>query len=174
MDRRPLARTDPAVTFRPADPADAPAVAAYHRRCWLSTFAPLLDQSVAIATDPTRLLARWEQRLDPGSPMTTVVADLDGQPIGHTAVQGNELVNLFVDPDHWRRGLGRALLAEGEALLAAAGHREVELHTIVGNEPALALYRSAGWTVTDRLVHHADRPDGLVFDEHVLVKQLAG
>jgi ribosomal protein S18 acetylase RimI-like enzyme len=55
-------------------------------------------------------------------------------------------------------------------MLAEAGHREVELHTIVGNEPALALYRSAGWVVTDRLVHNDT--DGLVYDEHVLVKRL--
>jgi ribosomal protein S18 acetylase RimI-like enzyme len=171
MDRLPP-RIDAEVTFRPAALADAPAIAAYHRRCWLETFAPLLAQNVEVATDPARLLAAWEERLAPGSRLTTVVADLDGRPIGHTAVKGDELVNLFVDPDHCRRGLGRALLAEGEALLAAAGHLEVELHTILGNEPALALYRSAGWTVTERLLHHRDRPDGLVFDEHVLVKRL--
>ena len=99
-----------------------------------------------------------------------VVADLDGQAIGHTTVSGNELVHLFVDPDHWGGGLGRALLDIGEELLTAAGHREAELHTIVGNEPALVLYRSAGWVVTDRLVHNDW--DGVAYDEHVLVERL--
>jgi len=41
---------------------------------------------------------------------------------------------------------------------------------MVGNERAIGLYSSAGWTVTDRLVH-TDQ-DGVAYDEHVLVKRL--
>jgi ribosomal protein S18 acetylase RimI-like enzyme len=55
-------------------------------------------------------------------------------------------------------------------MLRSAGHREVELNTMVGNERALGLYSSAGWTVTDRVVH-TDQ-DGVAYDEHVLVKRL--
>jgi len=53
--------------------------------------------------------------------------------------------------------------------LVEAGEERVVLQT--DNEPAIALYRSAGWVVTDRLVHN-DRGDGVVYDEHVLVKRL--
>ena len=63
------------------------------------------------------------------------------------------------------------LLEVGEETLRSAGHREIELNTMVGNARALDLYRSAGWTVTDRLVHNDQ--DGVVYDEHVLVKHLA-
>jgi hypothetical protein len=69
--------------------------------------------------------------------------------------------------DRWR--LWR-LLQVGEDLLRNAGHRDVELRTIVGNERAIALYRSAGWTVTDRLVQHDQ--EGVVYEEHALVKHL--
>lgn len=41
---------------------------------------------------------------------------------------------------------------------------------MVGNERAIALYRSAGWTITGRVVHTNE--DGVVSDEHVLVKRL--
>ena len=157
--------------FRPVDPSDAETIARYHHRCWLAAFAPLLAPGAVEAMDPWGKLDRLRQWFTPGSGLTTVVADLDGRAIGHTTVSGNELVHLFVDPDHWGRGLGRALLDVGEGLLTAAGHREAELHTIVGNEPALVLYRSAGWVVTDRLVHNDW--DGVAYDEHVLVKRLS-
>jgi hypothetical protein len=41
---------------------------------------------------------------------------------------------------------------------------------MVGNDRAIALYRAVGWTLTDRVVH-TDQ-DGVVYDEHVLVKRL--
>jgi GNAT superfamily N-acetyltransferase len=137
----------------------------------VAAFAPLLEPGAVEAMDPWGKLDRFRRWFTPGSGLTTVVADLGGGPIGHTTVAGHELVHLFVDPDHWGSGLGRALLGVGEDLLTAAGHRQGELHTIVGNEPALALYRSAGWVVTDRVVHND--VDGVSYDEHVLVKRLS-
>lgn len=79
-------------------------------------------------------------------------------------------MHLFVDPTYWGRGLGRELLAVGEEMLVAAGHSQVELTTLIGNKPALALYRSAGWTMTDEIVHN--NVNGVVYDEHRLVKVL--
>ncbi|CAN5126242.1 GNAT family N-acetyltransferase [soil metagenome] len=157
--------------MRAAGPSDAVTITEYHHRCWREGFAPLLKPGVVAAIDPWGKLDRWRQWLAPGSGLTTWVADLGDQPVGHTTVSGHELVHLFVDPDHWSRGLGRALLEVGENLIRTAGHRQAELHTIVGNEPALALYRSTGWVVTDRLVHND--LNGVVYDEHVLIKDLA-
>jgi ribosomal protein S18 acetylase RimI-like enzyme len=53
--------------------------------------------------------------------------------------------------------------------MSAAGHRSFELHTMVGNTPAIGLYQSAGWQMTDRIIHSAD-DHGVDYDEHVLVK----
>ena len=104
--------------------------------------------------NPLGKLDRWRLWLAPGSGFVTMVADDSGTPVGHTTVSGNELVHLYVDPDHWGRGLGRRLLQVGEDLLRKSGRSDVELSTMVGNERAIALYRSAGWTLTDRLVHN--------------------
>jgi GNAT superfamily N-acetyltransferase len=99
-----------------------------------------------------------------------MVADESGTAIGHTTVSRNKLVHLFVDPDYWRQGIGLELLGVGEGLLRDAGHREVELWTRVGNEPAIALYLKCGWRVTDRVVHSEE--SGVAYDEHVLTKHL--
>ncbi len=158
------------ITFRPARPEEAETIAAYHRRCWLEAFALLMEPDAVAGMAADFNLAKWRLWLDPGSEPQTVVADLDGIPIGHTTVASNEILHVFVHPDHWRTGLGRSLLAIGEDLLAQAGHGEIELHTIVGNEPALTLYRSTGWIVTDRTIDNDNH--GVTYTEHVLTKQL--
>jgi ribosomal protein S18 acetylase RimI-like enzyme len=73
-----------------------------------------------------------------------------------------------VEPDNQGIGLGRHLLAEGEALIAADGHTDFELHARVNNFAAIAFYERAGWTVTDRLIRTAEH--GISYNEHVLVK----
>ncbi len=158
------------ITFRPAVPSDAALIAKYHHQCWQVAFKDLVAPGVVEKMDPWAKFGRWRQWLEPDSEFSTQVADLKGNPIGHTTVAGNELVHLFIDPDHWGSGLGRSLLAIGEQMLANAGHREIELHTIVGNEPAIKLYQSAGWELTDRLIHNDH--EGVIYDEHVLVKDL--
>lgn len=115
-------------------------------------------------------LELFGDRLSPDSPMRTVVATRQGVVIGHVQVQDNHLVHLFIDPDHQGAGLGRRMLGIGEQLIVAGGYDDGELHTRVDNGRALALYASAGWQLTDQLVHSAD--NGIEYDEHVLVKHL--
>jgi GNAT superfamily N-acetyltransferase len=165
-----MGATTALLTIRSACVEDADAIAAYHHRCWVIGFSSLLEPGVVDRMDPLGKLERWRRWLAPGSGFVTKVADLSGTPVGHATVSGHELVHLFVDPDHWGRGLGRRLLEVGEDLLRSTGHRDIELDTMVGNERALNLYRSAGWTLTERLVHNDQ--DGVVYDEHVLVKRL--
>lgn len=157
-------------SFRFAGLDDADDIAAYHHRCWVEAFSDLLDPGVVAAMDPLGKVDRWRSWLSPGSGFVTVVAGVDGHSVGHVTVNGCELVHLFIDPDHQGGGLGRSLLAVGEALIAVGAHSTAELQTIVGNQPAIGLYRSAGWTVTDALVHNDH--DGVVYDEHVLTKNL--
>ena len=133
-------------------------------------FSGLLAPGIVEQMDPRGKVERWRAWLAPDSGYATMVADESGTPIGHTTVSGNTLVHLFVDPDSWRRGIGLELLGVGERLLRDAGHREVELCTLVGNAPAIALYLKCGWRLTDRIAHHDE--DGVEYDEHVLTKLL--
>ncbi len=149
---------------------DADCIASHHHRCWLIVHSSLVEPEIVDRMDPRGKIDRWRDWLAPESGFVTMVADESGTPVGHTTVSGHQLVHLFVDPDYWGRGLGRRLLGIGEGLLRSARHRDIELRTMVGNERAIALYRSAGWTVTDRVVHVDE--DGVVFDEHVVVKRL--
>ena len=74
------------------------------------------------------------------------VAFEDDKVIGFVGVDENYLAWLYVDPDHYGRGIGRELLR--------IGIREMgeDAWTIVldGNKKAMALYESEGFTEEKR------------------------
>ena len=69
------------------------------------------------------------------------VACAEGRVVGYLAAIGGHIDQLFVDPDHQRRGLGRTLL--GAAL--ARGPRPATLHVHAGNRPARRLHEAYGF-----------------------------
>jgi ribosomal protein S18 acetylase RimI-like enzyme len=159
-----------AVEVRSATTEDTDAVAGYHDRCFRDTYSSQLLAGEIRAPDPERTRQQLHGWFSPESEFETRVAVVDGTPIGHVTVSGHQLVHLFVEPDQQGMGLGRYLLAQGEAMIAAGGHADLELHARVDNLAAIAFYERAGWTVTDRLIHTGEH--GISYDEHVLVKRL--
>jgi ribosomal protein S18 acetylase RimI-like enzyme len=53
--------------------------------------------------------------------------------------------DIFVRPEHRRRGVGTALMAEVEIFVRARGARELRLGVLDRNENARALYRGLGF-----------------------------
>lgn len=157
-----------AYELRAATPADADAVADYHHRCLTTTFSSQLLEGEVEAPDREGTREQLHDWFLPESGFKTLVAVVDGAPIGHVTVSGRQLVHLFVAPDHQGMGLGRHLLAQGEAMIAAGGHTDFELHVRVDNVAAIAFYEKAGWTVTDRLMHTVEH--GISYDERILIK----
>ncbi|MGY2130414.1 GNAT family N-acetyltransferase [Blastococcus sp. SYSU DS0617] len=117
-----------AVALRTATPADAEAVEDYHHHCFVTTYAGRLPADGFQPPDRAGTREQLRDWFRPGSDCTTRVAVAQGTPIGHVTISGHRLVHLFVDPDHHGTGLGRRLLALGEAMLAAAGQTDLELH----------------------------------------------
>lgn len=77
---------------------------------------------------------------------TIVVAREEGEILGFAGVEGDYLGWLYVHPDHFGRGIGRALLRAALALIPG------EPWTIVlaGNRPAIRLYESEGFREVSR------------------------
>jgi GNAT superfamily N-acetyltransferase len=73
-----------------------------------------------------------------------------GEAVGMVYVQGNKIEALNVAAGWKRRGVGRTLLHWAEAIIAAAGHRNVAVDTQEANEPARAFYEAMGYHVTRR------------------------
>ena len=158
-----------AFEIRKATPDDADAVADYHDRCFRNTYSSQLLAGELEAPDPEGTRQQLQHWFLPESGFETRVAVVNGAPIGHFTVSGHQLVHLFVELGHQGIGLGRHLLAQGEAMIAAGGHGDFELHARVDNVTAIAFYETAGWTVTGRLIHTVEH--GISYDEHVLIKR---
>jgi RimJ/RimL family protein N-acetyltransferase len=86
----------------------------------------------------------------------TYVAEIDGEFAGYCYVaapskepdlgrDAAELGALYVDPAHWRKGVGEALVRAALDRLAELTYREVVLWTFSENAPAIALYERYGW-----------------------------
>lgn len=70
-----------------------------------------------------------------------IVAELDGHIAGFAAVVGGELDGLFVEPDLWGRGIGRAL---ADAATHEARRRGLTLK-VIANPRARRFYEHCGF-----------------------------
>jgi ribosomal protein S18 acetylase RimI-like enzyme len=125
--------------IRPFTPADTDAVVALWERCGLTRpwNDPRKDIRRKLAVRPDLFLVG---ELD-GAIVGTVMAGYDGH---------RGWVNyLGVDPAVRRRGLGRALMAEAERHLRAAGCPKINLQVRTSNVEAIEFYRRIGFALDD-------------------------
>jgi ribosomal protein S18 acetylase RimI-like enzyme len=102
----------------------------------------LRDGVAAAVTCAGRLVRSWRRVLE------TLRHGTGG------AATGAELLAIAVDPSARRRGVGALLV--GEFLAETVRRRQDAAHVVVGadNEPAVALYRAAGFRTAERFEMH--------------------
>jgi GNAT superfamily N-acetyltransferase len=81
------------------------------------------------------------------------VAEKDGEIVGFVAVGASgdpgtdgELFAIYVHPEHWGAGVGRALIEAGEDELRRLGHEQAVLWVLDDNPKARRFYEIAGWS----------------------------
>lgn len=126
------------VKVRPYSEGDWEAIASIHDAARLDE----LRGSVGVEAFLTLAQTADEEGLFDGQ---LWVAEVDGIVAGFVALDDDEVTWLYVDPQRYRRGVGRALLRHA---LAAAGPR-VEVTVLDGNPAALRLYLSEGFGITE-------------------------
>ena len=125
------------VTIRPHADADFAAIARIHDLARLDE----LRDSVGVEAFLTLAQTAESEGLFDG---WLCVAEVDGVVAGFVAFDSDEVTWLYVDPQRYRQGIGRALLRH--AVDTAGGRMKVTV--LDGNEAALALYLSEGFTIT--------------------------
>lgn len=151
-------------TIRPATVADAEQIAEVHVATWRAAYRGLLPQALLDGLTVASRADGWRRILSSDASMTLVAVDeATGRVVGFVGVGRSrdddagatvgELHAIYLHPDQWGRGIGRALHDAG--LQALAGDfMEATLWVLSGNDQARAFYERQGW-----------RPDGHTKDD---------
>jgi ribosomal protein S18 acetylase RimI-like enzyme len=96
------------------------------------------------------------ERLLDRDPDALIVAEVDGEIVGSLIAvwdgwRGN-LYRLAVLPEHRRRGIARALLAEGDRRLEAHGCRRVTALVMHEHDWAVGFWRASGYELDERII----------------------
>ena len=128
---------------RPASAADLPAWAAMRSRLWPDAGADELERE----PPALGLVAEAEGRLV-GFAEASVRNYAEGAPPGSAAY----LEGIWVDPDHRRRGIGRALLAAVEHWARRQGLAWLGSDALIDNEASHGWHRAVGLAEVERIV----------------------
>jgi GNAT superfamily N-acetyltransferase len=88
------------------------------------------------------------------------VAGPAGAPVGFSMLKGDELYQLYVASPSRGSGIAAALLADGEARLAARGFHLGWLACAIGNDRAARFYEKNGWRRTGTIINDAETLSG--------------
>ena len=157
------------VTFRPATPGDAEAVALLHADSWRRFYRGAFADSYLDGDLETERRTVWAGRLaDPTSAVTVIAEDELGfagfvhVALDHDAEYGSLLDNLHVMYDRQRSGIGRALLVRAaEGVVAHAARPTFYLWVLEQNTRAQAFYQAQGGQLVGREPVNSQPPERL-------------
>lgn len=153
MGAQPSAKLE----IRPAAPEDLYGAALARVASWRAAFAGLVPQDFLDGMDPAVIASSWSTSQAAGRSRLYVGAT-EGQVVGYAGVGperdgdappgAGELYALYVHPDWWGTGVGRALTDAAVADLRSAGCARVWLWVLEANVRARAFYRRYGFVET--------------------------
>ncbi len=151
----------PGISIRRATPADSRAIAEIGAESWQAAYRQIVPADFLAGLNVAAREVAWRARLesedDDGAP--SWVATQGERAIGFAASgpprdedvpePAAEIYAIYVRPDTWRRGAGRALLEAATQEWLGRGARTLALWVLEANENGRAFYEAMGW-----------RPDG--------------
>jgi ribosomal protein S18 acetylase RimI-like enzyme len=140
--------------LRPAEPADAMAVARVHVRSWQVAYRTLLPDEYLDQLRPEDRAQRYDfTHQDPNKPFTLIATE--GEEVcgfvttmpsrDNDLPQHGELCALYVDPGRWHCGIGCALIAAARSHLSELGFPNALLWVMRGNARAARFYDIDKW-----------------------------
>jgi ribosomal protein S18 acetylase RimI-like enzyme len=142
------------VKVRDAIATDARGVAEVHVRSWQHAYRGLLPDAVLDELSVDAREAMWS-RVVASSAGSLLVAEEAGAVTGFAAFgrwrdaavspTDHELWAIYVEPTHWRAGVGRLLWLCAHERMAAAGATSVTVWVLAANQRARSFYEALGF-----------------------------
>ncbi len=140
--------------LRPAELADAEGIATVHVRTWQAAYRDLVPADYLASLSVERRRAIWMQELASTTSELLVAAD-DGGVLGFVNFgvardadaheSAGEIYALYVAPEHWGLGVGRALCRRAVERLVLRELQSCYLWMLQGNARAAHFYERAGF-----------------------------
>jgi ribosomal protein S18 acetylase RimI-like enzyme len=139
---------------RVAKAADAPKIARIHVETWLVAYRGQMSDALLDAQNVERREAFWRGRLGQPSGLVFVIESdeivgfcdlVPSRDKGADPKTVGEIAAIYVLPDYWRQGAGKAL---GYYVLEKArkrGYKAVTLWVLASNSDAMRFYESQGF-----------------------------
>jgi ribosomal protein S18 acetylase RimI-like enzyme len=151
--------------IRRPDIGDADAMGSAHVRAWQAAYRSIMPDDYLDGLSAENRASMWRRQIDAAGGKGLLVAVADHDVVGFAAfgpchddgasVEEGQLYAINLDPDHWGKGLGRALLQAATNELADQGFESVVLWVVPENARARRLYESERWR-TDGLTRHEE------------------
>jgi GNAT superfamily N-acetyltransferase len=150
------------IRIRLATTADARSIAGIGVRGWQAAYRGILPAAFLAGLNVAAREAAWQSMLesDEERRAPSWIAERDGRTIGFVAggpprdddvpLPGAEVYAIYVDPDAWRNGAGRALLATAVAHWFGRGATTMVLWVLEANARGRAFYEAMGWEADGR------------------------
>jgi GNAT superfamily N-acetyltransferase len=156
----------PAAVVRRATVADADAMASAHVRSWQAAYRGIVPDEVLDGLSVERRAMFWSRQISEMEPPSTAwVVDEAGHVAGFVSIgresehdvddadaptddEGpppGELYAIYLEPEAWSHGLGRALMAAAVEGLHAGGFSTAILWVFAANDRARRFYERTGW-----------------------------
>ena len=143
--------------IRRATTGDAAAVASVQVRSWQAAYRGLMPDEVLDGLSVDQRAHVWRPLVEAGEPGEGVlVAETDVGVVGFAHVcpardadaeaGTGEVSAIYLLPEVWGTGHGRALMDAALRRLREDGYRSAILWVLVGNERARRFYAAAGWS----------------------------
>jgi GNAT superfamily N-acetyltransferase len=145
-----------AMSVRPATEAEIDHLARLWHEGWNDAHGKLAPEGLVKA----RTLDSFRERIAAALDDTRVIGPA-GAPLGLCMLKNDELYQLFVARQARGTGAAAALIADGEARLAARGFATVWLACAIGNDRAARFYEKCGWVMVRETANRLETPAGV-------------
>ncbi len=96
---------------------------------YLSNETPLWFVTTAVGNDPIKIGCLW---------LGIAIDQVNG-------LRHPNIFTIYVDPNHRRQGIGKALVGHAEAWAKNQGYTQMGLQVFTTNQPAIELYQQLGY-----------------------------
>lgn len=153
------------ITLRDFRDSDGPALLAIHTGAILATSDEFYTEAQRQSWAHGLVAEGYARARDGGE--TFILATSNTAVIGFCSWGAEQILGLYVDPDHQGKGIGSLLLRYGENALRQSG---VAISRIHSSLPAVSFYEAHGYVVTGRAMHSSR--GGLLMADAMLERSL--